>query len=144
MTLANNLENLICDIEREYCKSYNEIKDFDYIEEVECFLSRRKKDLLTFKKLTSGYDASTSIALVVSDLKKNYHKYSKYYGGICLKGADYFKVTKKVKKAIENEIKELQQQVYEKMEQKNLLTFDESFCIPDELDSDTMNKIFDN
>lgn len=142
MALANNLGNLICDIESEYHRSYNEVKDFTYLEEVDKFLSRRKKDLLTFKKLTSGYLRSVSIATVVADLKDTYPRYSKYYGGICLKGADYFKLTKKVKKAIDNEINELQKQAYEALEQESLLTFDESFCIPDELDQDTMNKIY--
>lgn len=142
MAIANNLSNLIYDIERQYRESYNEVKDFEYLEEVDKFLSRRKNDLLTFKKLTSGYNSLASVPTVIADLKDTYPNYSKYYGGICLKGADYFKVTKKVKKAIENEIKELQKEAFEAMEAEALLTFDENFCIPDELDSETMEEIY--
>lgn len=142
MAIANNLSDLIRNVERQYRESYNQVKEFVYLEEVNNFLSRRKNDLLTFKKLTSGYSGLASVASVVADLKETYPNYSKYYGGICLKGADYFKVTKKVKKTIENEIKEWQKEVFETMETEALLTFDENFCIPDELDQETMNEFY--
>lgn len=143
MAIASNLGNLLHNIEKQYYESYNELKDFKYIPVVESFLVRREKDLLTFKKITSGYSISSSVLSVKADLETRFPKNSKYYGGICLKGADYFKITKKVRKAVEEEIDNLNEQAWETSSKEDMLYFDKDYCIPDELDEKNTSIIYE-
>lgn len=60
-------------------------------------------------------------------------------------GGEYFKVTKGVRKAVDEEIEELKKEAYENeiKEYEEQLRFDKDFCIPDELDSETMSDIYE-
>lgn len=143
MAIASNLGNLIYDIDRTYAESCDELAEFSYIPEVASFLKRRKSDLINFEKMTASFNRTMSVFEVKSRLEEILPRdRSKYFGGICLKGADYFKLTKKVRKAVNEEIAEIQRQAIEE-EKEQYLNFDKNFCIPDELDQETMNEMYE-
>ncbi len=141
-----NLGSLIHILEVQYRKTQEELEQYIYIPEVERFLKNRYVDLQEFKKLVRDYKCTDSVAYVQSQLKRKLPtNYSKFYGGICLKQEDYFKISKKIAKIIEYEDACLQEQLL-KEEKENLqetLNFDKNYCIPDELEDSQYMFLFD-
>ena len=84
------LGNLLYEINTAYKKSVEQLEGYEHIPAVSDFLNRRKKDMDEFKKLVSGYLITDNILSVQADLRRRGVE-AKFYGGICLKGADYFK-----------------------------------------------------
>lgn len=134
------LSKLLAEIRNEYDKSYQQLKMYEHIPEVNNFLKRRSADLKEFEVLVSKYPLSMDVFNVQQYLRQQGVSH-KFYGGICMNGAQYFKVTKKVKKLVE------EAQILETLEENNNnydkeFNYDSSFAIPDELNEEEFQLIF--
>lgn len=139
------LGNLLYDIRDMYKKSESSLSEYRYIAEVESFLTRRFDDLKEFERLVGGYNLSDSVINVHLRLKERGVPV-KFYG-ICMKGAGYFEIPKKIEKRIMEEQEELLAMYYaeKQAEEKDLNTeggFDKYYAIPDELTSEELEEKF--
>lgn len=138
------LGNLLYEINTAYKESCDKLEGYTHISEVNSFLQRRKQDIEDFKRMVSGYNVTANILSVQSDLRQK-GVLPKFYGGICLKGGEYFKVTKSIEKLIkreelsDEEFEDILKQYYlDKADDKEekQLSFDKDFAIFDELTSE--------
>ena len=121
------LGQVIVEIRVAYQRAYESVQEYIYLDEVSSFISRRKKDLDEFERITACYSKAKDIVEIQQDLRERGFE-SKVYGGICLQKADYFSVTKKVQKAIKKEIEE---QLYTE-EKEPVVNYDKDYAIFDE------------
>lgn len=141
------LGNLLYDIRDMYKKSESSLSEYRYIAEVESFLTRRLNDLKEFERLVAGYNLSDSVITIHLRLKERGVPV-KFYG-ICMKGAGYFEIPKKIEKRIMEEQEELLAMYYaEKNDEAMGLSdeggFDKDFAIPDELTPEELEEKFGN
>lgn len=144
------LGNLLYEINTAYKNSVEQLEEHRHIPEVDNFLNRRKKDIDDFKNLVSGYLITDNVLSVQADLRRRGVE-AKFYGGICLKGAEYFKVTKSIEKVIseqelsDEEICELQKEYYltKENEEERQMSFDKDFAIFDELTPKEAEELLD-
>ena len=118
--------NLLYEIREQFSRTEEMLSQFDYIPEVCNFLKRREEDLKVFENIVSGYYQTVDVLSIIPDIRERGYS-SKYYGGICLKGADYFKPSKKVIKLVNEEIEKIRA-----MEETDAPECDEDYAILDE------------
>lgn len=134
------LERLLHDVRNKFKEVSLELKPYESIPEVESFLKLRGDKLEEFERAVRGYRLTELTGIVLNSLRQRGFDYTIY--GICQRGADYFEITKKVKKSIsefEDELRQAAEQ--EKQEEFN---FDKDYAIPDELTEEQLEEIFGN
>lgn len=141
------LSSLLYDIDEMFQRSKEYLEPYMYIYEVRNFIERRELDLERFKNIVAGYSLAENILTIQQDIRLRFPNESKLFGGICLNGKEYFRVTKKVQKTIDDELESLQEQAYEEMmrvvdEENEHDIVDGSFAIPDELDEETFDELY--
>lgn len=134
------LGSLICEIRKEYSKNREILESYLHISAVRDFVERRGEDLEDFERLVKGYEVDEDILQIHEMLKKR-GVASKFYGGICLKGIDYFKIPNKIDKILETKI-EREAFFWSDVSVDTQNNFDSDFAIPDELDAETFDEFY--
>lgn len=139
------LGNLLYNIRDMYKRSESSLSEYRHIAEVESFLTRRFDDLKEFERLVGGYNLSDSVITIHLRLKERGVPV-KFYG-ICMKGAGYFEIPKKIEKRIMEEQEEILAMYYaeknaEVRDSSDEGGFDKDYAIPDELTLEELEEKF--